>query len=226
MTTHKIYCAGPLFNKKEKEEMLEIAIALEKNDFEVFLPQRDGIELVNLSEAFRKIKTKQKPEPSQIDLIISKAIFALDVFQVLDSDGLILNLNGRVPDEGAMVEAGMAWTANKKIVLFKNDSRSILNGGDNPLVSGLSNFVCVSTPDAVVSRFKELFDTERKPGPKPNPNLNDILLKGETIYKYIDQKHNSKFFAELLLDIFENDGETLRVGKKEMYTPLGKFIQE
>ena len=37
MNRKKIYCAGPLFNEKEKMEMLEIANVLEKNDFNVFL---------------------------------------------------------------------------------------------------------------------------------------------------------------------------------------------
>jgi len=41
----RVYCAGPLFNEKEKEEMAEIAQALERHGFEVFLPQRDGLEL-------------------------------------------------------------------------------------------------------------------------------------------------------------------------------------
>lgn len=44
----KIYCAGPLFNDKEKEEMTEIAVALEESGFGVFLPHRDGFEFAHL----------------------------------------------------------------------------------------------------------------------------------------------------------------------------------
>ena len=37
----RIYCAGPLFNRPEREEMAEIARALEAAGFGVFLPHRD-----------------------------------------------------------------------------------------------------------------------------------------------------------------------------------------
>ena len=39
----KIYCAGPLFNPKEQEEMQEIAHVLEQKGFTTFLAQRDGL---------------------------------------------------------------------------------------------------------------------------------------------------------------------------------------
>jgi nucleoside 2-deoxyribosyltransferase len=116
----KIYCAGPLFNAKEREEMEQIAVLLEKSGFRVFLPHRDGIEFANLLDSF---VGHGVPRSKALD-ILNKAIFNLDVFQVLDSDGLILNMNGRVPDEGAMVEAGIAWRAGKAIVIYSDDARS------------------------------------------------------------------------------------------------------
>jgi hypothetical protein len=70
-----------------------------------------------------------------------QAIFALDAYQVLvRCDGTVVNLNGRVPDEGAVVEGAMAWTAGKAVVLFKDDTRSKIDGLDNPLVAGLGGF--------------------------------------------------------------------------------------
>jgi hypothetical protein len=74
-----------------------------------------------------------------------QAIFALDVYQVLVScEGTVVNLNGRVPDEGAVVEGAMAWTVGKAVVLFKDDARSKIDGLDNPLVAGLGAFRLVS----------------------------------------------------------------------------------
>ncbi|MBM9519121.1 hypothetical protein JWG39_04725 [Desulforhopalus vacuolatus] len=58
MNDIKIYCAGPLFNNKEREEMQEIADGLEANDFDVFLPHRDGFEFANLSD--QCISSKRK----------------------------------------------------------------------------------------------------------------------------------------------------------------------
>lgn len=157
MNDKKIYCAGPLFNNKEKEEMQEIADVLEAKDFDVFLPHRDGFEFANLSTAIEEFIQSKKAT----NLLLQKAIFTLDVYQVLSSDGLILNINGRVPDEGAMVEAGIAWNAGKKIVIYKNDSRSLINGEDNPLLIGLSDFVIISDISAIPSCFEETHSNKK-----------------------------------------------------------------
>jgi len=47
-TGKKIYFAGPLFSQAEKDYNLILAKVLEDNGYEVFLPQRDGIEAAML----------------------------------------------------------------------------------------------------------------------------------------------------------------------------------
>lgn len=174
----KIYCAGPLFNGKEKEEMAEIAGVLERADYKVFLPHRDGFEFSGLASVFKEIGVNE----IATNAILNKAIFTLDVFQVLDSDGLILNINGRVPDEGAMVEAGIAWNAGKEVVIYKNDARTLLNGSDNPLLLGLSNFQTVSCIDSIPHTFSKRFKQIQHDKPKiDNSSLNDIYERGKTI---------------------------------------------
>ena len=62
--------------------------------------------------------------------------------EVLEAcQGLVLNMNRRVPDEGAVAEAAMAWVAGKATVLYKAASGSLIQGSDNPLVlaSGTSS---------------------------------------------------------------------------------------
>ncbi|MFV1951004.1 MAG: nucleoside 2-deoxyribosyltransferase [Nitrospinota bacterium] len=175
----KIYCAGPLFNTKEKEEMHEIAFILEENGFKVFLPQRDGFEFANLSQAFNELGLSKK----DANLLLNKAIFTLDVFQVLNSNGLVLNINGRVPDEGALVEAGIAWNAGKKVVIYKNDARTLINGNDNPLLLGLANFVTLNEIPRIPGVFKELFGKDDK-DENPiinNSHLKDLYIKGKHI---------------------------------------------
>ena len=100
----KIYCAGPLFNPKEREDMNGIATALEAAGYSVFLPQRDGLELARLLP----ILTEKGRSAEEASLVLNNAIFSLDVFELIHSAGVMLNINGRVPDEGAMVEAGIA----------------------------------------------------------------------------------------------------------------------
>jgi nucleoside 2-deoxyribosyltransferase len=92
----RIYFAGPLFCEAERAFNLALATKLEDLGFSVFLPQRDGVEL---QEAFAR-------EMSENELC--QMIFNFDRDQLLKSDIFLLILDGRVPDEGACVELGIA----------------------------------------------------------------------------------------------------------------------
>jgi len=143
-TPYRVYCAGPLFNPSERAEMEMLAETLEQAGFETFLPHRDGllvgVMVSDLMQAGYSLEAAQ--------WMARQAIFALDVYHVLlGCDGALVNLNGRVPDEGALVEGAMAWMAGKAVVLFKDDARSVIAGMDNPLVAGLGGFRFVSHAD-------------------------------------------------------------------------------
>ena len=193
----KIYCAGPLFNLREKKEMQEIANVLENNGYNVFLPHRDGFEFANLTKSFIKLGVSE----NNANLILNKAIFTLDVFQVLISDGLILNINGRVPDEGAMVEAGIAWNAGKIIVTFKNDTRTLINGNDNPLVLGLSNFNIVNDILSIPFIFNKLLleNAFEKNKIINNPRIEKLYQKGQFLFELLrDVKNNDQLCNQLI----------------------------
>jgi hypothetical protein len=118
-----------------------LAEALEQGGFRTFLPHRDaftfGVIVPDLVRAGYSLDVAQ--------WMVRQAIFALDVQQVvLECDGIVVNLNGRVPDEGAAVEGAIAWTVGKAVVLFKDDARSKIDGFDNPLVAGLGGFRLVN----------------------------------------------------------------------------------
>lgn len=196
-----IYCAGPLFNPKEREDMDLIASTLEKSGYKVFLPHRDGIEFAKLNSLF----VEMGHSLDEANSISSKAIFFIDTFQVLENDGLVLNLNGRVPDEGAMVEAGIGWALGKPIVIYKNDSRSLLSGQDNPLVAGLSKFKIISNVEDLPDEFNRAFSNGFR---RVNPELSDIskfiFEKGKSVYEAFKDIQNtnrlSKILSELLTD--------------------------
>ena len=119
----KVYFAGPLFNQAEKDFNLELTKVLEEYGYEVFLPQRDGIEAALL---------EGKTEEELIEMI-----FSLDAGEVCKADILVMNLDGRVPDEGACVELGIAYANGKRCYGFKTDTRSVEAGMDlNPMISG------------------------------------------------------------------------------------------
>lgn len=117
--------------------MTRIAQILEDAGFDTFLPHRDGIEAFVLPLANEPLA--QMPGARAVTELVNKAIFALDVFQIVERcDGLVFNMNGRVPDEGGVVETAMAFTAGKPLVVYKDDVRSKVAGSDNAMLLGLA----------------------------------------------------------------------------------------
>ena len=195
----KIYCAGPLFNPAERQEMRLIAETLRKADYAAFLPQEDGLEFSKLFPAF----LKRGVQPQEAQKLLNHAIFALDVFQVKDSNGLVLNMNGRVPDEGAMVEAGIAWSFSKPIVIFNSDDRSLLQGNHNPLILGLAHFETVQSYEDIPRAFDRKFEQFGDSIIQEQPNsVEDSLTKGKTISDCLNTDRDENTIAELLLDLF------------------------
>lgn len=142
-----IYLAGPLFNDGERQEMAQLAAALEDIGLATFLPQRDGLELSELPST----------EPARRP-IWAAAIFQLDVSHLLACRGVVANLDGRVPDEGTMVEAGIAWTAGKPVVFYQRDARRCFEGDNNPMITGLSLHPPVSEPMEAARLMAALLD--------------------------------------------------------------------
>ena len=134
MEKHRIYCSGPLFCPEEVGGMSAIARVLENAGFQTFLPHRDGLEGYVLRFA-------NVPAPSILSGIrtrIDYAIFALDVFELIERcSAVVCNLNGRVPDEGMIVEDSLAYAAGKPLVLFKDDARAPFGGYDNSMLTSL-----------------------------------------------------------------------------------------
>ena len=55
----------------------------------------------------------------------------------MKADIVFINIDGRVPDEGACVELGMAYAAGKRCYGLKTDTRSIESSLDiNPMITG------------------------------------------------------------------------------------------
>lgn len=120
----KVYIAGPLFSQAELDFNERINDYVENKGYLTFLPQRDGKLLADLL-------SQGETEENAIN-----TIFNLDVDEIKRSDILLLILDGRVPDEGACVELGIAYALNKKCIGLKTDSRYLMGNLDNPLILG------------------------------------------------------------------------------------------
>ena len=56
-----------------------------------------------------------------------------DFKDVVESDGIFAVVNGAPPDEGVMVELGMAIALGKPTFLFRDDFRNVTDSGEYPL---------------------------------------------------------------------------------------------
>ena len=136
----RVYCAGPLFNQAERTEMTAIADILIEAGFLVYLPHRDGMEF----RLVHAVLIERGWDPPTAAGFLHASIFALDVYQLaVACDCMVWNLNGRVPDEGAVSEAAIAWTLGKPLVAYQDDVRSLIAGRVNPLLVGLVEFETV-----------------------------------------------------------------------------------
>jgi nucleoside 2-deoxyribosyltransferase len=93
----RVYFAGPLFCEAERVFNLRLAEKLEAKGFQVFLPQRDGVEL------------EKPPYDKMPHDVLQRTIFEQDRDKVYQADIFLFVLDGRVPDEGACVELGIAY---------------------------------------------------------------------------------------------------------------------
>ena len=124
-----IYFAGPLFSEAERVFNLRITERLERTNYEVFLPQRDGVE--RDQPPYDRISADER----------RRAMFELDRRKIFECDVFLFVLDGRVPDEGACVELGLAHAhkelqgTKKLLVGLQTDSRAAFVGSKlNPML--------------------------------------------------------------------------------------------
>lgn len=130
-----VYCSGGLFSPEEINDMKQISDVLESKGYQTYLPQRDGVEafVMNNTNGYMANSIFARPLLKSIN----KQIFALDVFQIIEvCDYFVFNMNGRVPDEGGVVELAIAMMHGKPIVIYKDDLRTLHFGIDHPILMG------------------------------------------------------------------------------------------
>ncbi|MFZ2632428.1 MAG: nucleoside 2-deoxyribosyltransferase [Desulfosalsimonadaceae bacterium] len=154
---NRIYCSGPLFCAEEIGGMTAIANVLEDAGFQTFLPHRDGLE----GYVMRFSNTSLSSTIPAIRTRIDYAIFALDVFELMERcRGVVCNLNGRVPDEGMIVEAALAYAAGKPLVFFKDDARAPFGGYDNSMLTSLVHGKIIGNLKELPSALKHAMTRE------------------------------------------------------------------
>jgi nucleoside 2-deoxyribosyltransferase len=148
----RLYFAAPLFSAAERRFNEELAAKLESLGIEVFLPQRDGVE-------------PSKPPYDAMDPDRRRrAMFEMDREQIRRADIFLIVLDGRVPDEGACVELGLAHAfarqggERKLLIGLHTDTRAAFVGAKlNPMLSLALDRVVETEPELLeaVRTFSE-----------------------------------------------------------------------
>jgi hypothetical protein len=106
--------------------------------FDVYLAPVDGIEIHAL--------VKLLANPGAVSelflraaLLVQQIGWAHEMYQLMSCDALVLNMAGRVPDEGAVVEAATVYTAGRPVVIYKEGAMTFWDNYDNPMVAALDN---------------------------------------------------------------------------------------
>lgn len=144
-----IYFGAPLFSQAEKAFNLLLTEKLEERGFKVFLPQRDGVE-------------SNKPPYNEMNSDeLNRAIFTVDRDKVLEADIFLFVLDGRVPDEGACIEMGIAYgqkhllQRDKLLIGLQTDIRAAYLGVKlNAMIHGSLDSI-VDNEDDLIAALEE-----------------------------------------------------------------------
>lgn len=187
----RVYCAGPLFNTPEREEMAAISNLLESSKHQTYLPQRDGLEASQLA------KNLEQDAGGRVEgrSIHYRSIFLLDVYKLLSwSDVVVANLNGRVPDEGTVVECALAWHSGKALILYKNDERAPFTGIDNPMLIGLTEGPLVDDINNLPLSIDNALLADR------SQRITATITAGERIGEFIEASQSIKELSKSIVN--------------------------
>lgn len=138
------YIAAPLFCDAEKTFNLTVDAALRAADITTYLPQRDGGEGVAMVAA--------GADPAQV----RQQLFTADVNAVRRCDLLVMLLDGRVPDEGACVELGLAHAWDKPCFGLQTDVRRFADQSNNLMIDSILK-VTTPTLDELIAEINRYF---------------------------------------------------------------------
>jgi nucleoside 2-deoxyribosyltransferase len=137
-----LYFAAPLFSDAERAFNRRLAERIEALGIGVFLPQRDG------AEADRAPYDSMSREQRRV------AMFRLDRDRIFACDVFLIVTDGRVPDEGAAVELGMANAhreltgVRRQIVALHTDvRRSFAHAALNPMLAQAVDVTCTDVDE-------------------------------------------------------------------------------
>lgn len=140
-----VYFAAPLFSDAEKEFNARLTERLEEAGHDVFLPQRDGMEIAAIYD---------QPDVDGVEDVMDE-VFETDRDEVYAADVVLAVLDGQVPDEGVAIEMGIAYERGVPIVGLKTDNRTFSKSEPiNAMLWGVLDELH-EEPDAAIQAIEE-----------------------------------------------------------------------
>jgi hypothetical protein len=179
-----------MFSVGDKAEQSALAKALDDAGFESHLPQANGIEVADVMSLLNdhSLHGVTMLEPFVLDRCtawVTRSVVCLDVYQAVEGcQYTVLNIDGRVPDEGSLVEATLAWYAGHKVFPYKTTTISELGGNNNPMIGVISGWAGVSSrPAEVVDAVKAAVAAGAAPPAvtAPPSNVKQLIEVGRVI---------------------------------------------
>src|SRR3990172_2740096 len=127
-TRLRVYLAGPLFSHAERRFNVELNSLIKNLGFETYFPQEDAGLISDMVDSGMDVHQARD------------SIFQRNRDSIGTSDVLLFILDGRVPDEGAAIEAGIGYALGKQCIGLKTDFRSCEPGGNNLIIDGVLNY--------------------------------------------------------------------------------------
>lgn len=193
MKIKKVYIASPLYSTKEQKDNCEIDEVLRRAGYNTFLPQRDGFIYVDL---FKQVQNEGYAYEEARDIALG-LIMHLDVYQVCEGcDATVLNLNGCIPDEGAVSEGALCFRSELPLVIYKGNNPSFAMEHHSPLLTGQTRFEIVGKVEEIPNKLKQFEDVVES-------DYSRTLNIAKQIFKDYDPKNkNIEILARLGKELF------------------------
>jgi nucleoside 2-deoxyribosyltransferase len=134
----RIFLSGPMFDGADLWEQGQIKDVLVKAGYDTYLAAEDGIEDAELVDNLHSPLLGTSAFQT-VSILVQKLGWTLDIYMATyGCDGMVFNMNGRVPDEGSVAEVANAYAAGMPIVTFKSTSITMWGPFDNPMVAALN----------------------------------------------------------------------------------------
>lgn len=165
----RVYYAASLFNEGERAFNRKVVSMLHELGYSTWFPQEDVGLLTDFIEKDGMTLAEAR-----------RHIFELNIEEVQNADLVVFCLDGRVPDEGACIEAGIAWGMNKRVIGLKTDFRDGEPGGNNIMIDGI-----VAAVANTIEELRAMLDPDNMiidlTGPDPIVSFRSVPSPSEVV---------------------------------------------